>query len=417
MTVVVPVPPFHVDNPWKEDFPALTKLVDGKLPAYLDSASSAQKPESVINAMQNCYADGYANIHRGLYGWSQDLTQKYEDVRAKLAHFIGAKENEVIFTKNATESINLVAYAWGMQNLSEGDEIILTEMEHHANIVPWQILRERQGFTINTVPALDNGSLDIKAYENLLSPQTKFVGIVHISNALGTVNPVEQMIDIAKKYNQDIKVLIDGTQSVIHRIVHMDKLKCDFFSFTGHKLYGPTGIGVLWAREELLNCMSPFLGGGDMIETVSFEKTTYKDAPAKFEAGTPSIAQVIGLGAALDYIHQCGLSDILTHEESIKEYCTHKLQSLPFVKLYGHGDFESVGIFSFTVEGCDINDVAMILDQLGVYVRTGHHCCIPLMEALNVSGTIRASCGLYTDKNDIDALISGIEKAYKMLRA
>ncbi len=401
-------------NPWKADFPALNKPVNGKLPVYLDTASSAQKPQVVIDVMRAVYENGYANVHRGVYSWSQETTRAFEDVRAKVANFIHGEPDQIVFTRNTTEAINLVAHSWGMDNLKQGDEILLTEMEHHANIVPWQLLRDKMGFKIKTIPIREDGSLDINAYEGLLSPRVKLVGIVDISNALGLVNPTTQIIEIAKKYNSDIKVLVDGSQSVIHRIIHIRALNCDFFTFTGHKLYGPTGVGVLWARKELLERMSPYQGGGDMIESVSFSGTTYKEAPAKFEAGTPAIAEVIGLGAAIDYIESIGMENIITHEKSLTDYCTQKLQNIEGLKLYGEG--ERTGIFSFKLDGCADNDVGMLLDQMDVYVRTGHHCCMPLMSKLGIDGTVRASFGLYTELQDIDALCDALNKCNKMLK-
>lgn len=409
---------FSRSNPWKADFPALHKHVNGKLPVYLDSASSAQKPAQVINAIRDTYETGYANVHRGIYSWSQELTRAYEDVRTKVGEFIHASPEEIVFTRNATEAINLVAHSWGLTNLSEGDEILLTEMEHHANIVPWQLLCDRVGAVIKTVPILEDGTLDLDAYKKLLSPRVKLIGIVDVSNALGIINPTAQLIEIAKDYNQDIKVLVDGSQGVIHRIVNIRSLNCDFFVFTGHKLYGPTGSGVLWSRKELLERMSPYQGGGDMIERVSFSGTTYKPAPAKFEAGTPAIAQIIGLGAAIDYINAIGMEAIVGHEKELVEYCTEKLQSISGLKLYGYPENigSRTGIFSFSLEGCSNNDVGMLLDQMGVFVRTGHHCCMPLMEKLGIDGTVRASFGLYTEKRDIDFLCNALEKCNKMLK-
>ncbi len=401
-------------NPWKVDFPALNKTVNGKYPVYLDTASSAQKPQMVIDAMRDVFENGYANVHRGVYSWSQETTRAFEDVRAKVANFIQGNSDEIVFTRNTTEAINLVAHSWGRDNLSEGDEVILSEMEHHANIVPWQLLRDKIGFEIKTIPIQADGTLDINAYKDLLSPRVKLVGVVDISNALGIINPVGQIVEIAKKYNKDIKVLVDGSQSVIHRLINIRALNCDFFTFTGHKLYGPTGVGVLWGRKELLECMSPYQGGGDMIETVSFEHTTFKDSPAKFEAGTPAIAEIIGLGAAIDYIESIGMENIIVHENALTEYCAQKLQNIEGLKLYGEGN--RVGIFSFKLEGCANNDVGMLLDQMGVYVRTGHHCCMPLMEKLGVDGTVRASFGLYTDTQDIDSLCNALEKCNKMLK-
>lgn len=400
---------------YRDDFPALNEPMNGKRLAYMDSASSAQKPQVVIDAMNNVLTHHYANIHRGLYSNSQTTTQIYEEVRSKVARFINANsEHEIVFTRNSTEAMNLVAQSWARNTLQAGDEIILTAMEHHANIVPWQILEEQIGIKLKVVPILEDGSLDFGAFLAMLSSKTKLVTIVHISNSLGTVNPVKKIITGAKEFNPNIVCMVDGSQSAVHGAVDVQDLECDFFAMTGHKLYGPNGVGVLWGKYNLLNSMPPFLGGGDMIETVSFEGNVYKSAPFKFEAGTPAIVEVIGFGAAIDYLNSIGMEAIARHEKEMLDYMALKLGTIDGLKFYGTAQ-EKAGIISFTADWAHISDIAMILDQQGVAIRTGHHCCMPLMQELGVEGTARASIGLYTNKEDIDQLVSAIEKAKEML--
>jgi cysteine desulfurase/selenocysteine lyase len=399
---------------YRNDFPGLSRLMNGEKLAFLDTASSAQKPQAVIDAMNGVMTGGYANIHRGLYEISQTLTQRFEDVRVKAARFIGAlTEREIVFTRNATEAINLVAQSWGRANLKKDDEIILTGMEHHANIVPWQLLQDEIGFHIKVIPVLDDGTLDLDAYQKLLSPKTKLVSFVHISNALGTCNPAQKIIEIAKSYAPHIHTLVDGSQSVVHSVINVAELGADFFVFTGHKLYGPTGIGVLYGRYDVLNSMRPYQGGGDMIERVSFAGTTYKEAPYKFEAGTPAIIEVIGLGAAIDYVQSVGLENIAAHEAQFLAYGTQELQKIGGVKIMGAAP-EKAGILAFTTDFAHPSDIGMVLDQCGVAVRTGHHCCMPLMQRFGVEATVRASLGLYSNKDDIDALVRGIIKAKEL---
>jgi cysteine desulfurase/selenocysteine lyase len=399
---------------FRGDFPVLQTQMNGQPLAFLDSAASAQKPRAVIDAMSAVYEGAYANIHRGLYRLSTELTQKFEDVRVKVAKFINAgSEKNIVFTRNATEAINLVAQSWGRTFLKEGDEIILTEMEHHANIVPWQLLRDQTGIIIKTVPFDTRGVLDLAALEKLLSPKTKLVSFVHISNALGTVNPVSKIMQIVRSFNPDITVMIDGSQGVVHNVTNIRDLAPDFFVFTGHKLYGPTGIGVLYGRYDLLEAMPPYQGGGDMIERVSFEKTSYKEAPYKFEAGTPAIAEVIGLGAAIDYVSAIGMDPIAVHEKELLEYATRKLEAVDGLKMHGSAP-NKAGILSFTMEQAHPSDIGMVLDQCGVAVRAGHHCCMPLMQSLGLDSTVRASLGLYSNKNDIDQLIEGLHKVQKL---
>lgn len=399
----------------RADFPILAGKMSGKPVAYLDTGASAQKPQAVIDAMKDVMESHYANIHRGLYEFSQTTTTEYEAVRAKVAGFIGAgSENEVIFTRNTTEAINLVAHSWGRKVLERGDDVIITEMEHHANIVPWQLVCGMTGAKLKVVPVNDDGTLNIAAFEHMVTEKTKIVSFVHISNSLGTINPAKKIVEICKAKNPNVTVLIDGSQSAVHGPVNVQDLGCDFFAFTGHKLYGPTGVGVLWAKAEILDQMPPYQGGGDMIEQVTFAKTTFKEAPAKFEAGTPAIVEVIGLGAAIDYVQGIGMGVIAAHEISLFEYAMKELAAIPGLTYYGTGP-DKAGIISFRADWGHPSDIGMILDQCGVAVRTGHHCCQPLMQRFGVEATVRASLGLYSNKDDIDALVAGLNKARSLL--
>lgn len=394
----------------RNDFPILKTQMNGKSLAFLDSGASAQKPQAVIDAMSNVMTQGYANIHRGLYEISQTLTQNYEGVRQKVAGFIGApSDHNIVFTRNTTEAINLVAQSWGKANLTEDDEIILSEMEHHANIVPWQLLQKEIGFTIKTIPFDARGVLDLAAFESLLTQYTKFVGVVHTSNALGTINPVKQITHIAKDFYADMVVLVDGSQSIVHGPVDVQDIGADFFTFTGHKLYGPTGIGVLYGAKKVFADMQPYQGGGDMIDRVSFDGTTFKEAPFRFEAGTPAIVEVIGLGAAIDYVSSIGMENIAAHEQALLAYATSKLEEIEGLTIHGTAP-DKAGIISFTMDYAHPSDIGMILDQCGVAVRSGHHCCMPLMDRLGLDATTRASLGLYSNKDDIDQLIEGLHK-------
>lgn len=407
-----------IASPWREDFPILQTTMHGNKPlAFMDSAASAQKPRAVIDAMNAVLTGGYSNIHRGLYEISQNLTQAFEDTRKKVARFIGAEsEKNIVFTRNSTEGINLVAQSWGRTFLKKGDEVIITEMEHHANIVPWQILVEQNQITLKVVPVLDDGTLDMNAFQSMLSERTRLVSLVEISNALGTINPVDKIVDIVRTHNPDIKIMVDGSQGVVHRSVDVTAMDVDFYIFTGHKLYGPSGIGVLFAKYELLEVMPVYQGGGDMIERVSFKSgTIYREPPFKFEAGTPAIVEVIGLGAAIDYLENISMQAIARHEATLLEYATNEIKSVNGLRLYGPEDLSNkAGILSFTMEGIHPSDIGMILDQCGVAVRAGHHCAMPLMESLGVEATTRASLALYTNKNDIDALISGLHKVQEL---
>ena len=400
---------------FRADFPILAGKMNGKPVAYLDTGASAQKPQAVIDVMKDVMESHYANIHRGLYEFSQTTTTEYEAVRAKVAGFIGAgSENEVIFTRNTTEAINLVAHSWGRKVLERGDDVIITEMEHHANIVPWQLVCGMTGAKLKVVPVNDDGTLNIAAFEHMVTEKTKIVSFVHISNSLGTINPAKKIVEICKAKNPNVAVLIDGSQSAVHGPVNVQDLGCDFFAFTGHKLYGPTGVGVLWAKAEILEQMPPYQGGGDMIERVTFEKTTFKEAPAKFEAGTPAIVEVIGLGAAIDYVQAIGMDVIAAHEKSLFEYAMKELEVVPGLTYYGTGP-DKAGIISFRADWGHPSDIGMILDQCGVAVRTGHHCCQPLMQRFGIEATVRASLGLYSNTGDIDALVAGLNKARSLL--
>lgn len=399
----------------RADFPILRKQVNGKRVAFLDSGASAQKPQAVIDAMRNVMENNYANIHRGLYHFSHTTTTMFEATRAKVADFIGAQsDHEIVFTRNSTEAINLVAQSWGRTFLKAGDEIIISGMEHHANIVPWQLLRDQTGIVIRVIPVRDDGALDLEAYAALFNERTKFVSVVHISNALGAINPVASMVKTARAYNPDIKILIDGSQAVVHQSTNVTAIGADFYVFTGHKLYGPSGIGVLHGRYDVLQTMPPYQGGGDMIERVTFDKTTYKDAPARFEAGTPAIIQAIGLGAAVDYVAAIGMPNITAHESGLLDYALDRMAEIPGLTFYGPVKARA-GIISFTADWGHISDIAMILDQCGVAVRSGHHCCMPLMQRFGIEGTLRASLGLYSNADDINQLIDGLNKAHELL--
>jgi cysteine desulfurase/selenocysteine lyase len=399
---------------YREDFPALANLMNGKPLAYLDSAASAQKPSFVLDRMRDFATHHYANIHRGLYHLSQVATQEYENVRRKVAEFINASENEIVFTRNATEGVNLVAQSWGRTFLKKGDEIILSSMEHHANIVPWQILAEQMGAIIRVIPITEIGELDYDAFKALLSGKTKIIAVTQVSNALGTINPVTQIVRDAKAFNSDIKVLVDASQAVVHGGVDVKEIDCDFLVFTGHKLYGPTGVGVLWGKYDVLLSMPPYQGGGDMIETVSFEGTIFKAPPVRFEAGTPAIVEVIGLGAAIDYMQAIGVDAIVEHEKNMLDYMVRAMSKVDGILYHGTAQHKAP-LVSFTAEWAQNADIAMILDKVGVAVRSGHHCCMPLMNVLGIEGTIRASIGLYTNENDIDSLVQGLHKAKEML--
>lgn len=388
----------------RADFPILGERVYGRPLVYLDSAASAQKPAPVLAAMDEAYRTYYANVHRGLHHLSERATEAFEGARAKIASFLNARSaDEIVFVRGATEAINLVASSYGRRFLTAGDEVILSQLEHHANIVPWQMLRDEKGIVLKVVPIDDDGRLDLDAYHAMLSPRTRLVAITHVSNALGVITPVHAIVEAAKHHGAH--VLLDGCQAVPHLAVDVQALGCDFYVFSGHKLYGPTGIGVLWGRGEILAEMPPYQGGGEMIAAVSFEKTTFKAPPQRFEAGTPAIVEAIGLGAAVDYLLAIGMDRIRAHDQALLAYATERLATVPGARLYGRGDAK-VAILSFGLDGVHPHDIGTFLDRAGIAVRAGHHCAQPLMTRLGVAATARASFGLYNTTEEADALIA-----------
>lgn len=398
----------------KGDFPALSQKVNGRAVAYLDSAASAQKPQSVIDAMNHVLTKHYANVHRGVYSFSAETSTEFEKAREKVAKFLNARaDSEIVFTRNATEAMNLVAATWGRANLQAGDEVILTELEHHANIVPWYLLKKEKGVVLKTVPVLENGALDMDAYGRLLSDKTRLVAFTQMSNALGTVTPATDII--AKAKEAGAKTLIDGSQGIVHLTADVQGLDCDFYAFTGHKLFGPTGIGVLWGREELLNAMPPYQGGGEMIENVSFDEVTFKEAPYRFEAGTPPIVEAIGLGAAIDYICARDYRADLAHEAELLEEAEKRLAAIEGVKIYSQAPVRAA-ILSFGIDSVHPHDIATVFDQLGICVRAGHHCAQPLMKALGVTATVRASFSIYNTMDDVERLAEGVMKVKKLFK-
>ncbi|MDR9455128.1 MAG: cysteine desulfurase [Spiribacter sp.] len=397
----------------RSDFPVLQQPMNGKRLAFLDSAASAQKPQVVIDAERACYEQYYANIHRGVYQLSQRSTQAYENVRGIVQRFLNAPdEREVVFVRGATEGVNLVAQSFVRPRLSPGDEILITEMEHHANIVPWQMIAEATGAELVVAPILDDGRLDMEAFRARVSERTKFISVVHISNTLGTVNPVEDIIAIAR--DKAIPVMVDGAQSAPHMPVDIQSLGADFYTFSAHKTYGPSGAGVLWGKLEHLEVMPPYQGGGDMIRTVSFEKTEYAPPPAKFEAGTPNIAGVIGLGRGLEYMMEIGRERISAHEQALLHYASDRLKTIDGLRIIGTAPGKAA-VISFVLEGAHPHDVGTILDMDGVAVRVGHHCTQPLMERFGVPATVRASFGVYNDFEDVEALVSGLKRVKEFL--
>lgn len=397
----------------REDFPILKSVVNGKPLVYLDNGASTQKPQSVIDAIDHYYTSQNSNVHRGVHHLSQIATDAYEVTRNKLKYFINSKEeHEIIFTKGTTDSINLVASSFGDAFVHEGDEVIISAMEHHSNIVPWQMLCERKKAVLKVIPINDAGELDMDAYADLLNERVKIVSLTYISNTLGTVNPVEEIIRLA--HAQDIPVLIDAAQAIQHVPIDVQALNVDFLAFSGHKMYGPTGVGVLYGKEKWLNAMPPYQGGGDMIKDVSFEKTTYASLPFKFEAGTPNIEAGIALAFAIDYINSIGLEKIAKYEHELLEYGTKELLAIEGLRIIGTAK-EKSGVISFVVGDIHPYDIGVILDKLGIAVRTGHHCTQPLMKRFGIPGTVRASFGLYNSKEEIDKLVEGVKVAVSML--
>lgn len=398
----------------RKDFPILSQRMNGKPLTYLDSAATSQKPQRVIDALVRYYSEYNANVHRGIYKIAEQATQAYEASRVKVAAFINApRPEELIFTRSTTEAINLVAYAWGRANIGAKDEIILTEMEHHSNLVPWQMLAAERGATLRFIPFDDQGMLDLSVYDRLLTERTRLVALTHQSNVLGTINPIREIA--VKAHAAGAKVLVDGAQSVPHMPVDVQELGADFFAFSAHKMCGPTGAGALWARYDILDAMPPFQGGGEMIMLVHLDKTTYKDPPYKFEAGTPNIADCIVWGEAVDYLKAIGMQAIRDHEQRLTVYAMRRLAEIPGLRLFGpESPMRRGGALSFELDGAHPHDVAQILDQDGIAVRAGHHCAQPLHRTLGVSATTRASLYLYNNEADIDALVAGLETVRRL---
>ena len=396
----------------RQDFPVLRQMVNGYPLVYLDNAATSQKPQCVIDALVHYYTTQNSNVHRGVHTLSQHATDDYEAARSKVRRFINAAEDhELIYVRGATEAINLVAQTYGRQNIGAGDEIIISGMEHHSNIVPWQILAQENGAVLKVVPFNDDGELLLDEYEKLLGPRTKLVSMVHQSNALGTINPMQTVIELA--HSRGVPVLVDGAQSIPHIPIDVQKLGCDFFAFSGHKLYGPTGIGVLYGRDELLEQMPPYQAGGEMIRSVTFEKTLYNVLPHKFEAGTPNIAGSIGLGAAIDYIDSLGMEQIAAYEKELLDYGTDCLSRIGGLKLIGTAK-EKGGILSFTLGDIHPHDIGTILDSRGIAIRTGHHCAQPVMQRYAIPATARASLAFYNTKAEIDTLVEGIDRVLEV---
>ncbi|MDP6977900.1 MAG: cysteine desulfurase [Myxococcota bacterium] len=399
--------PFDVRSV-RRDFPIFEQTMRGKPLVFLDSAASAQKPAAVAERMADFYKHEYASIHRGVYQLSEAATFEFEKARGKIARFINAANpHEIIITRNATESINLVAWSWGRKHLGTDDEILITGMEHHANIVPWQMLCQETGAELRVVPLLEDGSLEPGAFEAMLNERTRLAALCHVSNALGTVNPMREMI--AAAHAQGIPVLVDGAQAAPHMAVDVQDLDADFYAISAHKVFGPSGVGVLYGKLALLEAMPPYQGGGSMIHTVSFEKTTYAEVPARFEAGTPDIAGVIGFGEALDYLEQIGMSAIEAWEKELLDYATDRLAEVPQVRLIGTAA-NKASVLSFIIEGAHPHDIGSILDQEGIAIRAGHHCAQPVMERFGIPATARASLAFYNTKEDIDVLVRGIHR-------
>ncbi|MFI4987768.1 MAG: aminotransferase class V-fold PLP-dependent enzyme [Alphaproteobacteria bacterium] len=389
----------------RRDFPILARSVHGKPLVYLDNGASAQKPRRVIDTMREVMEEDYANVHRGVHFLSQRATERFEAARVTVARFLGAETREIVFTRNVTEAINLVAASYGRRFFAQGDEVVVSEMEHHANIVPWQLLETEIGIRVRVVPVDDAGSLALDVYESLLGPRTKLVALTHCSNVLGTFTPAAEIVRLAHAHG--IPVLLDGAQAVVHGPVDVKALDVDFYAFTGHKLYGPTGIGVLYGKYELLAKMPPYQGGGDMIRSVSFSGTSFKEPPERFEAGTPAIVEAIGLAAAIDYVTALGQDAIAAHEQQLLAYATERLAAIPGLRIYGTAP-DKAAIISFTLASAHPHDIGTIVDQAGVALRTGHHCAQPLMERFGIAGTARASFGLYNTLQEVDKLVAAI---------
>ena len=399
----------------RNEFPMLVAGdKEAKPLAFLDSTATTQKPASVIDAMDDFYREHYSSVKRGVYRLSARTTEAFEKTRKDVAKFINAKsEDEIVFTRGTTESINLVAWSYGRKFFEAGDEIVISGLEHHANIVSWQLVAEMKGAKIKVIPVLDSGDLDLAALPGLLTPRTKMVAVAHVSNSVGTVNPIAEIIATVRSLAPQSKILIDAAQSSSHIKIDVQKLDCDFLAFSGHKMYGPTGIGVLYGKYDVLDSMPPYHGGGEMIKNVTFEKTTYADVPARFEAGTPAIAEVIGLGKAVEWLNEKGLDNIREHEEQITQYALKQLAEIPQVKVLGNPK-ERGALISITLDGIAVGDAAMILDEENVAVRSGHHCAQPVMDRFGVDATLRLSFGVYTLERDIDRFIAGIKRVIRL---
>jgi cysteine desulfurase/selenocysteine lyase len=408
-----PSRPFDVQR-IREDFPILKQQVHGKPLVYLDNAASAQKPQVVIDTLSRFYSTSYANIHRGIHWLSERATEAYESARANVQRFLGAAEaSEILFVRGATEAINLVAQTYGRTHVQSGDEILISTMEHHSNIVPWQMLCEATGAVLRVAPINDDGELLLDEFENLLTPHTKLVAIAHVSNVLGTINPIRLIVELAHRHK--VPVLVDGAQAVPHLALDVQALDCDFYTFSGHKLFGPTGIGVLYGKAALLEAMPPYQGGGHMIQSVTFQKTTYNKVPDRFEAGTPNIAGVVGLGAAIDYVGEIGIDAITAYERGLLTYATDRISKIAGVRLIGTAK-DKAGVISFVVDGVHPHDLGTFLDHEGIAIRAGHHCAQPLMSRFGVPATARASLAFYNTQEDIDALATAIHKSIEFFR-
>ncbi len=410
-TTRITAPVYDVEK-IRADFPILSRTVYDKPLVYLDNAASAQKPQVMLDAVQNAYGHEYANVHRGLHYLSNTATQNYEDARETVRKFLNAgSTDEIIFNRNATEALNLVAQSWGGENIGEGDEIVLSIMEHHSNIVPWHFLRERQGAVIKWAPVTDDGGFDLDAFEKLLSPRTKIVAITAMSNALGTIVPIKQVVKLA--HDRGIPVVVDGSQAAVHMPIDVQDIDCDFLAFTGHKTYGPSGIGVLYGKRDLLAAMRPFNGGGEMILDVSEDNVTYGEPPHRFEAGTPPIVQAIGMATSLNYMMNIGLEQIAAHEAGLRDYAHERLSKINSLRIFGTTR-EKGAIVSFELEGAHAHDVSTVIDRYGVAVRAGTHCTQPLLARFGVTSTCRASFGMYNTLAEVDALTEAVIKAQKM---
>ncbi len=405
-------PAFDVST-LRSAFPILERKLNGKPLVYLDNAATSQKPQVVLDALLDYYSNFNANIHRGIHTLAEEATAAYESTRDTVKDFIGAaRREEIIFTRGATEAINLVAFTWGRTHLGKGDEILISGMEHHSNIVPWQMICEEKKAVLKVIPVTDSGELDMDAFHKLLSARTKLVAVVHVSNSLGTVNPVKALIDAAHAVGA--LALIDGAQSTVHLDIDVTGMDCDFFAFSGHKVYGPTGVGVLYGKKSILDEMPPFMGGGEMIKEVTFGKTTYNELPYKYEAGTPNIADTVALRSALDFVTATSKKAIRAHENELLQYGTGLLEQVPGLRILGRAK-EKASVLSFVIDGIHPQDVGVLLDNQGIAVRTGHHCTQPLMDRFGVPGTVRASFAMYNTKEEIDRLFAGVSKAVKML--